>query len=145
MPDSPSSDNASSDNPSSSSETATPYVTIGGEDAVRRLVDRFYDVMDTLPEVAEVRAMHPKDLRGSRLKLFWFLSGWLGGPQLYVERYGHPRLRRRHFPFAIDESARDQWMRCMRQALEEVVTDAELRASLETAFYRLADHMRNQP
>lgn len=138
MSDSPNSGNPRPDDPS-------PYVAIGGEDTVRRLVERFYDLMDTLPEVAEVRAMHPKDLRGSRQKLFWFLSGWMGGPQLYVERYGHPRLRRRHFPFAIDERARDQWMRCMRQALAEVVTDDETRAFLETAFYRLADHMRNQP
>ncbi len=122
-----------------------PYEAIGGEEAVRRLVDRFYDLMDTLPEAAGVRAMHPKDLRGSRLKLFWFLSGWLGGPQLFVERYGHPRLRMRHAPFAIGESERDQWMLCMRQALSETVDDERLRTFLHDALARLADHMRNRP
>lgn len=123
----------------------TPYEALGGEEAVRRLVDRFYDLMDSLPEAAEVRAMHPKDLRGSREKLFWFMSGWLGGPQLFVERRGHPRLRRRHLPLAIGVRERDQWMLCMRQALEEVVQDDSLRTFLHDALARLADHMRNQP
>ena len=100
--------------------------------------------MDALPEAAEVRAMHPRDLRGSREKLFWFLSGWLGGPPLYVEKKGHPRLRARHLPFAIDDAARDQWMLCMRQALAEVVEDAELSAYLERQLGRVADHMRNR-
>lgn len=121
-----------------------PYYVIGGEEGVRRLVERFYDLMDTLPEAAGIRAMHPKDLRGSRQKLFWFLSGWTGGPQLFVERYGHPRLRMRHAPFAIGESERDQWMLCMRQALGETVEDLEIRAFLEEALARLADHMRNR-
>lgn len=120
-----------------------PYERLG-EEGVRRLVDRFYDRMDTLPEAAEVRAMHPRDLRGSREKLFWFLSGWLGGPPLYVEKKGHPRLRARHLPFAIDDAARDQWMLCMRQALAEVVEDAELSAYLERQLARVADHMRNR-
>ena len=120
-----------------------PYERLG-EEGVRRLVDRFYDRMDTLPEAAEVRAMHPRDLRGSREKLFWFLSGWLGGPPLYVEKKGHPRLRARHLPFAIDDAARDQWMLCMRQALAEVVEDAELSAYLERQRGRVADHMRNR-
>ncbi|GAB5541162.1 MAG: group II truncated hemoglobin [Sandaracinaceae bacterium] len=120
-----------------------PYERLG-EEGVRRLVDRFYDRMDTLPEAAEVRAMHPRDLRGSREKLFWFLSGWLGGPPLYVEKKGHPRLRARHLPFAIDDAARDQWMLCMRQALAEVVEDAELSAYLERQLGRVADHMRNR-
>ncbi|HBQ13700.1 MAG TPA: globin [Myxococcales bacterium] len=120
-----------------------PYERLG-EEGVRRLVDRFYDRMDTLPEAAEVRAMHPRDLRGSREKLFWFLSGWLGGPPLYVEKKGHPRLRARHLPFTIDDAARDQWMLCMRQALAEVVEDAELSAYLERQLGRVADHMRNR-
>lgn len=120
-----------------------PYERLG-EEGVRRLVDRFYDRMDALPEAAEVRAMHPRDLRGSREKLFWFLSGWLGGPPLYVEKKGHPRLRARHLPFAIDDAARDQWMLCMRQALAEVVEDAELSAYLERQLGRVADHMRNR-
>ncbi len=122
-----------------------PYDRIGGEPAVRRLVDRFYDLMDTLPEAAELRSLHPSALHGSRDKLTWYLTGWLGGPQHYVERFGHPRLRARHLPFPIASRERDQWMLCMRRALSETVTDEELRAHLDTTLARLADHMRNQP
>ncbi len=125
-------------------EEKLPYDAIGGEERVRQLVERFYDLMDTLPEAATIRALHPKDLRGSRQKLFWFMSGWLGGPQLYVERYGHPRLRRRHFPFPIGEAERDQWMLCMRRALEENVADEALRLFLDRQLTSLADHMRNR-
>jgi len=120
-----------------------PIVRLGGEDAVRRLVDRFYDHMDARPDTAEVRALHPPDLAGSRDKLAWFLTGWLGGPPRYVERFGHPRLRARHLPFAIGVRERDQWMQCMRLAMDEVVTDPELRGFLDGALARLADHMRN--
>lgn len=111
---------------------------------MRRLVDRFYELMDTLPEAYELRLLHPGDLSGSADKLFWFLSGWLGGPQLYVERFGHPRLRARHLPFPIGERERDQWMLCMRQAMAETIEDAELRATLDKALWDLADFMRNQ-
>jgi len=117
---------------------------LGGETAVRRLVDRFYDLMDSLPEARELRALHPADLAGSRNKLHWFLVGWLGGPQLYVERFGHPRLRARHAPFPIGVRERDQWLHCMTRALDEQVTDRELREPLSAALSRLADHMRNQ-
>jgi hemoglobin len=79
----------------------TPYEQLGGEPVIRQLVARFYELMDTMPEAYGIRQLHPKSLSGSEDKLFMFLSGWLGGPQLYVEKYGHPRLRRRHFPFAI--------------------------------------------
>jgi hemoglobin len=122
-----------------------PYERLGGEAAVRRLVDRFYDHMDALPEAAELRALHPPTLDGSRDKLAWYLTGWLGGPPVYVERFGHPRLRARHLPFPIDTRVRDQWMHCMRRALAECVTDDELRAFLDQTLDRLADHMRNQP
>ncbi|HHC74430.1 MAG TPA: globin, partial [Thiothrix sp.] len=88
--------------------------------------------------------IHPKDLQSSRDKLFMFLSGWLGGPNLYVEKYGHPRLRARHLPFAIDESARDQWLFCINQALDEQVDDALLKQQLKTSFAKTADFMRNQ-
>lgn len=111
---------------------------------MRALVDRFYDLMDDLPEAAPIRGMHPKDLRMSREKLFLFLVGWLGGPPLYVQRFGHPRLRARHLPFPIDDDGADQWMRCMEQALEEHVGDQTLRDQLKHAFRRTADHMRNQ-
>lgn len=127
------------------SGAATPYQALGGEAGVRRLVDRFYDLMDELPEAWGIRKLHPEDLSSSRDKLFWFLSGWLGGPQLYAERFGHPRLRARHLPFPIGEAERDQWLMCMRQALDEQCDDAALKARLWEAIAGLADHMRNRP
>ena len=126
-------------------DAPTLYDLIGGAGAVQTLVDRFYDHMDRLPEAAPIRAMHPPDFAGSREKLYLFLSGWLGGPPLYIARHGHPRLRARHLPFAVDTAARDQWMMCMRLALAETVADAELRSSIDGALDRLADHMRNTP
>ncbi|THF55947.1 globin [Pseudothauera rhizosphaerae] len=122
----------------------TPYEQIGGESAVRALVTRFYELMDALPETRDVRRMHAEDLSGAAEKLFLFLSGWFGGPNLYVERFGPPFLRARHLPFSIGAAERDQWMLCMSQALAEVVTDAELRAKLQQSFAALADHMRNR-
>ncbi len=122
----------------------TIYEQIGGEQAVRRLIDRFYDLMDTLPEAAGIRALHPETLDESRNKLFWFLSGWMGGPQLYTERFGHPRLRARHLPFPIGESERDQWLMCMNKALEEVVDNALMRVQLSRSLAQLADFMRNR-
>ncbi len=122
----------------------THYERIGGQDTVLRLVTRFYQIMDELPETYGIRKLHAEDLSHSRDKLFDFLSGWLGGPQLYVEKYGHPMLRRRHLPFPIGDAERDQWMLCMRQALDEVVPDPRLRDELGTAFQKVADHMRNQ-
>ena len=121
------------------------YERIGGEEKIRALVERFYELMDTLPEAAEVRAMHASSLKGSKEKLFMFLSGWLGGPQLYMEKYGHPRLRQRHMPFPIDARARDQWMLCMTRAMEDVGLEPELREQLQAAFFKTADFMRNQP
>lgn len=123
----------------------TPYQLLGGAERVRELVDRFYDYMDSLPEAAGIRALHAKSLRGSREKLYLFLSGWLGGPDLYVEKYGHPRLRMRHLPFAIGRDERDQWMLCMRRALDDMDLEPGLRNYLEQNFWRTADHMRNQP
>lgn len=123
----------------------THYFRIGGEDKVRALVQRFYALMDELPEAYGIRKLHGADLQSASEKLFKFLSGWMGGPQLYVEEYGHPMLRMRHFPFAIGDTERDQWMLCMRQALDEVVDDADLRKELSGAFQKVAHHMRNQP
>ncbi len=124
---------------------ATPYDLLGGEEGVRRLVDRFYDLMDSEPEAVNVRALHAKSLRSSREKLFLFLTGWTGGPQLYMERFGHPRLRMRHFPFAIGTRERDEWLWCMDRALDEQEMPEELRGFLRQRFHALADHMRNQP
>ena len=124
--------------------TATPYERIGGEAAVRALVRRFYNLMDELPEAWGVRRLHAEDLGGSEEKLFLFLSGWLGGPNLYVERFGPPFMRARHLPFSIGVAERDQWLLCMRTALDECVGDAALRESLYGSFSALADHMRNR-
>jgi len=122
----------------------THYERIGGKEGVRRLVDRFYDLMDSKAEVAGIRKMHAKSLEGSREKLFMFLSGWLGGEQLFVEKFGHPKLRQRHNPFAIGESERDQWMACMTQAMLDVGVEEGLREELKTAFWKTADFMRNK-
>ncbi|MBP4043661.1 group II truncated hemoglobin [Chromobacterium violaceum] len=122
----------------------TPYQLLGGEGVVRWLTDRFYDIMDSEPSVKPLRDMHPADLAGSRQKLFMFLSGWLGGPSLYMEAFGHPRLRMRHMPFAVDEDARDQWMFCMRQAVSELVVEDWLKDKLLEAFHNTADFMRNR-
>jgi hemoglobin len=131
-------------NESGSGAARTPYEMIGGEHAVRQLVDRFYDLMDTEPEAAGIRALHPPTLDSSREKLRLFLTGWLGGPQLYVERYGHPRLRARHLPFPIGEGERDAWVRCMHQALDEQEMPEQVRVFLRERFRGVADHMRNQ-
>lgn len=120
------------------------YDRLGGEKAVRELVDRFYDLMDSRDDVMELRRIHAPDLSDARDKLFMFLSGWLGGPSLYIERFGHPRLRQRHMPFAIGEVERDQWMSCMDQAMHEMQIDAALHKELYAAFYKTADFMRNQ-
>lgn len=119
------------------------YERLGGEAGVRRLVDRFYDLMDTLPEAAVIRALHPADLAGSREKLFMFLSGWLGGPPLYIEKHGHPRLRARHLPFPIGEAEGNAWMLCMEHALSEFELDSMLRDQLLHSLRQTANHMRN--
>ena len=121
----------------------TPYAWIGGEAKVRALVDRFYDLMDLEPSYAALRATHGSTLEQARQKLFWFLSGWLGGPQHYTDRFGHPRLRMRHMPFTIGIRERDQWLACMDQAMGEVGVDGTLRARLRDSFFQTADWMRN--
>jgi hemoglobin len=120
------------------------YARLGGEPAVRALVDRFYALMDELPQAQAVRRLHPRDLQRSADSLFKFLSGWFGGPPLYIRERGHPRLRMRHMPFAIGRAERDQWMLCMRQALQEQVAEIPLRAAIEQAFVGMADHMVNR-
>jgi hemoglobin len=121
-----------------------PYSRIGGEPVVRQLVKRFYELMDTLPEAYGIRKLHAADLAGSEEKLFMFLSGWLGGPQLYAAKHGHPMLRARHLPFPIGSDEAEQWMLCMRQALSELIADEALRDALEKSLKDLALHMRNR-
>jgi hemoglobin len=122
----------------------TPYELLGGEAPLRALVDRFYDLMDLEPAYAELRRAHGADLSHARDKLWWFLSGWLGGPDHYIERFGHPRLRARHRPFAIGIRERDQWLACMNQAMLECGVAEDLRMRLLQAFFQTADWMRNQ-
>jgi len=121
----------------------TPYYLIGGEAIVHKLANRFYDVMESDPHAADLLAIHPKPLDGIRERFFEFLSGWLGGPDLFVQKYGHPRLRARHLPFQVTARQRDLWMLCMNQALEEVVENNQLRRELQKSFYQLATHMIN--
>ncbi len=123
----------------------TVFSLLGGESRVRALVDRFYDLMDLEPRYQALRAVHGSDLGSARQKLFWFLCGWLGGPNHYIERFGHPRLRARHMPFKIGLTERDQWLACMDQAMAEVGVDGALRAKLNEAFFGTADWMRNTP
>jgi hemoglobin len=121
----------------------TPFEWIGGEDKVKALVERFYDLMDLEPQYAALRASHGSDLANARQKLHWFLCGWLGGPQHYTERFGHPRLRARHMPFKIGILERDQWLACMNEAMLETGVDEGLRLRLNTSFFQTADWMRN--
>ena len=111
-------------------ETTTTYEKIGGDPVVAKLCARFYELMDTVPQFAELRAMHPADLKNSSEKLYMFLSGWMGGPDLFVEKFGHPRLRGRHMPFSIGLQERDQWVACMVLAMEDVGIDEAVRAKL---------------
>ncbi|QNP47890.1 group II truncated hemoglobin [Diaphorobacter aerolatus] len=122
----------------------TPFEWIGGEAKVQALVTRFYDLMDLEPVYKELRAAHGPALDDARQKLFWFLCGWLGGPDYYQERFGHPRLRMRHFPFAIGIQERDQWVACMNQAMEETGVPDDLRERLNQSFMGTADWMRNR-
>ncbi len=119
------------------------FEVLGGEGGVRCLVDAFYDRMDADQEYRVIRALHPESLAGSRDKLFWFLCGWTGGPDHFVDRFGHPRLRARHLPFAIGERERDQWMACMAGAMADVNLDPAVRDHLLGALQPTADWMRN--
>lgn len=123
---------------------ASPFDRIGGESVIRALVDRFYDLMDLEPDYAVLRRVHGPELSQARDRLFWFLCGWMGGPQHYVEQFGHPRLRMRHMPFSIGLAERDQWLACMDQAMRELAVDETLRRQLNGSFFQTADWMRNR-
>lgn len=130
---------------SSPSKPITFFAAIGGEEVLRQLVHRFYQVMDTDPRAAGIRAMHPPDLAAAEEKLFLFLSGWMGGPPLYIEKYGHPMLRARHLPFPIGESERNQWMYCMVRAMHDLGFEQNFMCQLANALWGVADFMRNRP
>ncbi|RZS78911.1 group II truncated hemoglobin [Pigmentiphaga kullae] len=123
----------------------TVFDVIGGEARVRELVDRFYDLMDLDADLAELRAAHGPSLDQAREKLFWFLCGWMGGPDYYIRRFGHPRLRARHLPFSIGTKERDQWVVCMGRAMQQVGVEPALADKLLASFYNTADWMRNRP
>jgi hemoglobin len=122
----------------------TPFERLGGEVGVRALVDRFYDLMDLEPGYAVLRAVHGSTLDDARDKLFWFLCGWLGGPDHFVQRFGHPRLRARHLPFSIGQVERDQWLACMYQAMADGELEPALAQRLEKSLFDTADWMRNR-
>ena len=126
------------------SERKSLYDSIGGTDKVDELVDRFYDLMVLEPSLTELRAMHPQDISGSREKLKFFLTGWMGGPDIYSPKYGHPMLRARHLPYKIGLKERNQWLTCMYQALEDCGIDGAIAKQLEESFFNTADWMRNQ-
>ena len=125
-------------------EPQKPFERIGGDEGLQLLVKLFYDNMDTLPEAKKIRNLHAKDLRSSREKLFMFLSGWMGGPDRYIAAFGHPRLRARHLPFPIGTEERDQWLMCMRKALEEMDIDTMFKEQLMLSFTQTANHMMNK-
>ncbi|MCV2886574.1 group II truncated hemoglobin [Aestuariibacter sp. AA17] len=122
----------------------TPYIRIGGEEGVKRLVKHFYDEMETESTVRPLYDLHPKPLDKIRHKFFEYLSGWMGGPPLFEQKYGHPRLRARHMPYPINSELKDQWMLCMDRALVATVKEKALRDQLRQAFDSLAEHMINR-
>ena len=127
------------------SKQATPYELLGGDEVLRRAVERFYALMDSEPEFHAVRKLHPADLAHSAEKLYMFLSGYLGGPPLYHQRNGNPMLRARHLPFPIGKAERDAWLACMRRALDESgIAPPELAEWLMQQFFGTADWMRNR-
>jgi hemoglobin len=122
----------------------TPFEWIGGEARIQLLVDRFYDLMDLEPAYAALRATHGADLTNARERLFMFLCGWMGGPDYYIEKHGHPRLRMRHMPFSIGIKERNEWVACMDQAMSETGVPDDLRNRLNVSFFQTADWMRNR-
>ncbi len=124
--------------------TETLYEAIGGDQTVRALTRRFYELMDTLPGAARCRAIHPADLSGSEEKFYEYLTGYLGGPPLYTDKRGHPMLRRRHFVAEIGPAERDEWLMCFTLAIEETVPHPQLRAIILEPVTRLAYHMQNK-
>ncbi|MGP1834943.1 globin [Shewanella sp. 11B5] len=119
------------------------YDLIGGDKVIRAIAHDFYQQMQTRPETQTLLAIHRSPMQESEQKLYEYLSGWLGGPLLYQQKHGHPALRARHMPFAIDESMRDQWLICMRAAIQNNIKKPEHQQVIIQAISTLADNMRN--
>lgn len=147
LPQSPSTTNGATNDATNAAHAfnaqRTPFDALGGDAMVRALVATFYDTMDREPAFAHIRKLHQPSLDDARGKLHEFLSGWLGGPELYVQKYGHPRLRGRHMPFPIGETERDQWLACMKIALDANAVTGDIRAFLDQRFAHVANFMRN--
>ncbi|HIG79315.1 MAG TPA: hemoglobin-like protein [Cycloclasticus sp.] len=122
----------------------TQYEKLGGEAGVRQLTQHFYQAMNSIAGVKTIRDMHAPNLSEAEDTLFMFLSGWLGGPSLYIEKFGHPRLRARHLPFTVGTKERDQWLHCMDVALSKMEIEKPVHDELMQAFFNTADFMRNQ-
>ena len=129
---------------SEAAQERTPYELLGGDDGVRKLTADFYALMDTLPEAAPIRAMHKGDLTEMTDKLGTFLIGWMGGPQRYQERFGRVVIPLAHKPFPIGPSERDQWLVCMRGALEKTSLDSSMKTRLMDSFGRMAEMCRTK-
>ncbi|WP_343044271.1 group II truncated hemoglobin [Marinifaba aquimaris] len=121
----------------------TAYQAIGGEKGTLLLANTFYDIMQTDPFAKELLAIHPQPMDKIREKFFEFLSGWLGGPGLFEEKYGHPMLRARHLPFKVDDQMIEQWLYCMNKALDQTVKHDEAREAIREPITKLAHHMKN--
>ncbi|MSQ41874.1 MAG: hypothetical protein EXR65_02415 [Dehalococcoidia bacterium] len=119
----------------------TLFERAGGRAAVERIVERFYDRIERDPEL---RPLFPADLAAGLEKQRLFLEQWLGGEERYSQRYGHPRLRRRHFPFVISERAAGRWLRHMAEALREAGVPEDARAEMLAGLRPLAHHMVNE-
>lgn len=121
------------------------YDLVGGEDGVRRLVETFYDIVETMPEGAPLHILH---LRGhgvahSRIEQFDFLSGFFGGPRLYLERHGHANVRTMHAHVEINPEARDAWIKCMSMAIDKIGLPPETKAQMMEPFKRVAQLLVN--
>lgn len=127
----------------SASQPDALYDLIGGDAGLRQLVDRFYDVMERDPQAGAVRGLHPRDLGESRDRLHEFLSGWTGGPALYQEKRGHPRLRFRHLPFSIGKREAAQWLYCMNVAIRELQIPTAVEERLMQGLAMTASHLIN--
>ncbi len=125
------------------SKYQTPYQALG-EDGIRALCNAFYDIMDELPEVADIRRLHAQDLSPMKEKLGDYLVGWMGGPPIYADKKGSVCMTTPHEPYAIGPRERDQWLLCMDKALDAVAVETEVREMLKVPLYRVADAVRNR-